>query len=69
MSDAVVVVQARASSTRLPGKVLADVCGEPMLALLLRRLSRSARAGEIVLATSDRPEDDAVADVAATVGV
>ena len=68
MKDAIVVVQARASSTRLPGKVLADVCGEPLLALLLRRLQHSARAREIVLATSDRPEDDVVADVAVRVG-
>lgn len=69
MSDAIVVVQARASSTRLPGKVLADIGGEPLLALLLRRLLRSERAGEIVLATSDRADDDAVADVAAAAGV
>lgn len=69
MTDAIVVVQARTSSTRLPGKVLADIGGEPMLALLLRRLQRSVRAGEIVLATSDRPEDDLVAHVAVQLGV
>jgi spore coat polysaccharide biosynthesis protein SpsF len=68
VTDAIVVVQARASSTRLPGKVLADVCGEPMLALMLHRVARSARAGEIVVATSDHPEDDGVAELAQQAG-
>lgn len=63
-----VVVQARTGSTRLPGKVLADLDGEPMLGFQLRRLGGLPDA-QIVVATSDRPADDAVADVAATVGV
>src|SRR5262249_46480489 len=44
------VVQARMSSTRLPGKVLADVCGEPMLALQLARLRRARQLERIVVA-------------------
>lgn len=66
---ALVVVQARMSSTRLPGKVLADVDGEPMLALLLRRLSGVRRASGIVVATSDAPDDAQIADAAARCGV
>lgn len=63
-----VVVQARTGSTRLPGKVLADLDGEPMLGFQLRRL-RGLPDAQVVVATSDRPADDAVADVAAAVGV
>lgn len=62
------VVQARAGSSRLPRKVLADIGGEPMLAKVLARLHRSSTVDEIVVATTDAPEDDAVADVAARAG-
>jgi spore coat polysaccharide biosynthesis protein SpsF len=68
-ANALAVVQARMSSTRLPGKVVADVEGEPMLALLLRRLARAPSLARIVVATSDHPSDDAVEDVARAVGV
>jgi spore coat polysaccharide biosynthesis protein SpsF (cytidylyltransferase family) len=67
-ADALAVVQARMSSTRLPGKVLADVGGEPMLVLLLRRLERAPSLRRIVVATSDHPSDDPVADVARAAG-
>src|SRR5689334_6734090 len=49
------------SSTRLPGKVLADVCGEPMLVFQLKRLERASRVERIVVATSDEPSDDPLA--------
>ncbi|MEZ5182875.1 MAG: glycosyltransferase family protein [Acidimicrobiales bacterium] len=66
-----IVVQARAGSTRLPGKVLADLGGQPMLGFQLHRLlpiTDRLRA-TIVVATSDLPGDDAVAAVAEHVGV
>jgi len=52
------------SSSRLPGKVLADIGGEPSLSLLLARLSRAESLEEIVVATSEEPGDDPVAAVA-----
>ena len=55
------IVQARLSSTRLPRKVLADVEGEPMLALLLRRLEQAQQLDRIVVATSDDHSDDELA--------
>ena len=55
------VVQARMSSTRLPGKTLVDVCGRPMLSLVLDRLSRSRRVERIVVATSKYINDDPIA--------
>jgi spore coat polysaccharide biosynthesis protein SpsF len=68
-SDPIAVVQARMSSTRLPGKTLAEVGGQPMLALLLGRLSRARHVSEIVVATSTDPIDDPVARVAAELGI
>jgi spore coat polysaccharide biosynthesis protein SpsF len=66
---ALAVVQARMSSTRLPGKVLADVGGEPMLALLLRRLRPARSLGAIVLATSVESHDDEIAALGLALGV
>ena len=66
--SALAIVQARMSSTRLPRKVLADVGGEPMLALLLRRLARARNVDEIRVATSARAEDDAIAEQAQSLG-
>jgi spore coat polysaccharide biosynthesis protein SpsF len=63
-ASALAIVQARMTSTRLPGKVLADVDGEPMLALLLRRLGQARRVGAIVVATSHDPADAPIAELA-----
>jgi spore coat polysaccharide biosynthesis protein SpsF (cytidylyltransferase family) len=65
---ALIVVQARMSSTRLPGKVLADIGGEPALALLLRRLSHVKAAGRVAVATSTDRSDEPIAIVAARLG-
>ena len=66
---AVGVIQARASSTRLPGKVLRELAGRPMLAWQLERLAHSRTVATWVVATSDAPADDAVVAVAAKAGV
>lgn len=57
------------SSSRLPGKSLALIGGEPALALLLRRLGRARNLDEIVVATSTDQIDDAIAGLAAELGV
>ncbi len=67
--SALAVVQARMSSTRLPGKTLADVGGEPMLGLLLRRLGRARSLGRTVVATSSDAADDAIVELARAAGV
>ncbi len=64
----VVIVQARMTSTRLPGKVLRPLAGRPMLAQQLARLRRCA-VEEIVVATSDNSTDDPVAHLARAEGV
>jgi spore coat polysaccharide biosynthesis protein SpsF (cytidylyltransferase family) len=68
VSRALAIVQARMSSTRLPGKSLADVGGEPMLALLLRRLRRASEVDRIVVATSIDSIDDPIEDMARAIG-
>ena len=55
------ILQARMTSSRLPGKVMAPVLGEPMIGRQLERLGRSARIGRIVVATSTDPSDDPLA--------
>ena len=64
-----VVVQARMSSARLPGKVLLPLAGRPALGYLLERLALAAEPGLVVVATSDEPDDDPVAELAAARGV
>lgn len=58
MADAVIVLQARTGSRRLPGKVLARIGPHSMLAHCLRRLAVADLP--IVVATTSLPEDDRV---------
>lgn len=51
-------IEARMNSSRLPGKVLADVCGQPAIARLVSRLRRCTTLDDIVLATTTSPADD-----------
>lgn len=46
------LVQARMGSTRLPNKVMKEICGRPMISILLERLSKSKEISKIILATS-----------------
>lgn len=55
-----IVLQARTSSTRLPGKVLLPICGLPMAVLAAKRAGYDGT--EVVVATSDDPSDDALAE-------
>jgi spore coat polysaccharide biosynthesis protein SpsF len=61
------VVQARTGSTRLPGKVLQDLGGRPLLRFMLDRLA-DLRVDQLVVATSVLDRDDAVVDVAFDAG-
>lgn len=65
----VAVLQARVSSTRLPGKVLADVCGAPMIARQIERIRLSRMLDGLVVATSEDPSDDPLAAIASNLGV
>ena len=63
------ILQARMSSRRLPGKVLADVQGAPMILRQIERLRRAPSLGLIVVATSDQVSDDPLADCLAAAGI
>jgi len=54
------ILQARLSSTRLPGKVLKPILGVPMLLRQVERVRRARCIERLVLATSDDPSDDAI---------
>ena len=64
-----IIVQARMTSTRLPGKVLLPLAGEPMLTRLVERLRRVQRADGIVVATTTNATDDPIAALCAQLGV
>lgn len=56
----VAIIQARMGSTRLPGKVLKDLEGETVLARVVTRLRCARLIDELLVATTDRPADDAI---------
>lgn len=55
-----VIIQARTGSTRLPGKVLKDLCGKPVLWHVVNRLKHSRYISDIIIATTVFPEDDQI---------
>jgi spore coat polysaccharide biosynthesis protein SpsF len=63
------ILQARMSSSRLPGKVMAPVLGEPMIARQIERLKRAKRIDKLIVATSTDPTDDELAAFCQDLGV
>jgi spore coat polysaccharide biosynthesis protein SpsF len=53
-----VIVQARMNSTRLPGKILMDLCGKTVLEQLICRIENSVYKPEIIIASTINPKDD-----------
>ncbi|MEC7929572.1 MAG: aminotransferase class III-fold pyridoxal phosphate-dependent enzyme [Pseudomonadota bacterium] len=64
----VAIVQARLGSVRLPKKVLKPITGKPMIELLLNRLSKSKELSDIIVATSNRIENDELESLIETLG-
>jgi spore coat polysaccharide biosynthesis protein SpsF len=54
------ILQARMSSKRLPGKVMASLAGQPMVWRQIERLRRARRVDKVIVATSIEPSDDAL---------
>lgn len=52
------IIQARMGSSRLPGKIMAEIAGEPMLSHVIRRVGQAKMIDTIVLATTTDPGDD-----------
>lgn len=63
------ILQARLSSTRLPGKVLLPLAGAPMILRQLERTARARRIDQLVVATSVEPGDDPLVEVLLREGV
>lgn len=56
----VAIIQARMSSSRLPGKVLQDIAGQPMLVRVVERAKRAETLDEVAIATTSDPADDPI---------
>lgn len=63
------LLQARVSSTRLPGKVLRPLLGEPMIIRQIERLQRARMLGELMVVTSTEQSDDPLAALCQQRGV
>jgi spore coat polysaccharide biosynthesis protein SpsF len=65
----VAIIQGRMSSSRLPGKILMDIGGEPMVVRVINRVRRAQTVEHVVIATSDDTSDDPVEALCSTRGV
>lgn len=63
-----VIVAARTGSTRLPGKVLRSLAGQPMILFLMRRIAASRQADTVLLATTNLPSDDELVETVEAAG-
>jgi spore coat polysaccharide biosynthesis protein SpsF len=69
MSKTVAIIQARMGSSRLPGKVLLDIAGKPMIQHVIERTRLSRSLDSVVVATTSDPSDNPIADFAASIDV
>ena len=64
-----IIIQARMTSTRLPGKVLMTVMGKPLLEYQIERLQRVRSADDIIIATTTNDTDQPIVDLAERLGI
>jgi len=69
MARVIGAVQVRMSSSRLPGKVMADILGKPMLWHIIQRVRACPDLDEVVIATSYEPADKPVREFAEESGI
>ncbi len=69
MPKIITLVQARTSSTRLPGKVLMPLCGQPLLIRMVERLNYSKWAGRIIVITTEDSSDDPIVELCNSKGI
>lgn len=65
----VAIIQARASSSRLPGKVLMELAGKPMLLNIVERTSRAKMINQVVVATSSEVTDNQIEELLNAQGI
>ncbi len=63
------IIQARMSSTRLPGKVMKEILGKPLIGYLLERVAGAKMISRIILATSTDKSNDALAEYVSSLGI
>lgn len=61
MKKVVAIIQARMGSTRLPGKVLMNLAGKPVLSHMMERVRQANTLSSVVIATSEGESDDPIA--------
>ena len=64
-----IVVQARMSSSRLPGKVMRQAGGKPLLDYVITRLQKSKKCRDLIVATSTDPSDDLISEYCLKKGI
>lgn len=69
MTSTVALIQARMSSSRLPGKVLADLGGQPSILYMLSRVARAQRVDRVAVVTSSDASDDPLVAAVEAAGV
>lgn len=62
------IIEARMTSTRLPGKVLMKSCGKPLLQHMIERLKRSNCLDDVIVATTVNATDDGVVELCEKIG-
>lgn len=63
------ILQARVSSSRLPGKVLKPLLGVPMLLRQIERVQRARKIDKLLVATSTEPSDNAIEELCVQHGI
>lgn len=63
------ILQARMGSTRLPGKSMLNLAGAPLVGRIIERVKRCSMVEDIVLATTQKPEDDALEELSRSYGI
>ena len=69
MTKIVTVIQARSGSSRLPGKVMMEILGRPLLLRMIERVQRAKLVGTIVIATTTEAGDDIIEKLCETEGL
>jgi spore coat polysaccharide biosynthesis protein SpsF (cytidylyltransferase family) len=58
INNTVAIIQARMASTRLPGKILAELAGKPLLYHVVSRVKQAKTINKVIVATTDKANDD-----------
>lgn len=63
------IIQARMNSIRFPNKVMAEICGKPILEHIVNRIKQSRYIQKIVIATSFSPADNPIRDLGGRIDI